>query len=107
MEEETCVRLIRYIFSCDNFGVASEKKEGAHIIGDIYRKGFLRSLDAKATRRIPLAKKFVILRPVAWFYQVLRWGVNGAFKLLIKGDGGSVSVKELNRQKKLLKDLGV
>lgn len=105
--EKTCARVIRYIFSCDNFGVASERKEGAHIIGVIFRKGFIRSLDVRATNHIPLAKKFVILRPIAWLYQVLRWGIIGPFKLLIKGEGDSVSLKELNRQKKLFKDLGV
>ena len=107
VEEEICIRLIQYIFSCGNFGVPSEGKEEAHIIGNIYRKGLFRSLDASATTHIPISKKLVFLRPIAWLYQVLRWGVNGVLRLLAKGDGGSVSVKELNRQKNLLKDLGV
>lgn len=105
-DDEICERLIQYIFACDNFGVSSEDDEAVHRMGTIFRAGFFRSFDKAALDHVPVARKHAVLRPIAWGYQILRWAINGPRKLM-KRDEGSVSVEELKRQKKLMKDLGV
>ncbi len=107
---ELCEKLLHYIFSCDNFGISSEGKEATHIVGNYYRQGLfrtIRTIDDYATTHIPIAKKIPILRPFAWVYQLFRWGIVGTYKLLKKSNRGSLSMKELNSHKQLLKDLGV
>ena len=107
VEDGLCEKIIQYIFSCDNFGVSSEGKEATHLIGNIFRTGFFRSVDFSATCHFPIAKKILILRPFAWIYQLLRWGLVGTCKLIRSRDRGPLSMKELNGHRQLLKDLGV
>ena len=105
---KTCYALLEYMFNQGNFGrKAGELDAGAKFFTESLNTGGLfRRLDRSASYSMPIVKKYPILRPVGWVYQMGRYIKRGLEREFF--DGNLYEDMETGKQRrKLMKDLGI
>lgn len=107
-DEVTCDELLAYMMFQGNFGrKAGEADAGAKFFTESMNSGGLfRRLDRSASYSMPIIKKYPILRPVGWIYQMGRYIGLGLGRELI--DGSLQDDMEAGKQRrKLMENLGI
>lgn len=107
-DEATCDELLAYMMFQGNFGrKAGEADAGAKFFTESMNSGGLfRRLDRSASYSMPIIKKYPILRPVGWIYQMGRYIGLGLGRELI--DGSLQDDMEAGKQRrKLMENLGI
>lgn len=100
VNEDVCEEVIEMILDCNNFGFADRRKAVISSRNEIKNKGYLKMLNQRAIKHIPAAEKIIILRPVAWMYQIIRWAVQWVryVALAPKDSEGARQYRELYRK---------
>ncbi len=107
VDDEVCTALLEFLFSCDNFGFAKAVEEDVHKIDTIVNQGVVFMLDRRAVEHMPIAKKLVFLRPVAWIYQIFRWCFSG-IRMLVTYRNFVGNLNDIhNTNRKLFTDIGI
>lgn len=107
-DDATCYALLEYMMNQGNFGrKAGESDAGAKFFTESMNTGgLLRRLDRSASYSMPIIKKYPILRPVGWIYQVGRYIGLGLGREIL--DGNLQGDMEAGRQRrKLMENLGI
>ena len=107
-EEDTCNTLLEFMLNQGNFGrKAGDSDAGAKFFTEsLDTGGLLRRLDRSASYSMPIIKKYPILRPVGWIYQMGRYISLGLGRELI--DGSLQDDMEAGKQRrKLMENLGI
>ena len=107
-DEATCYALLEYMLNQGNFGrKAGEADSGAKFFTEsLNTGGLLRRLDRSASYSMPIIKKYPILRPVGWVYQMGRYIKRGLDRELT--DGNLYEDMETGKQRrKLMENLGI
>ena len=107
VEESVCEELLGLLFSCDNFGFTEETNLAESTFNACARRGMLKAFNLKAMQNFPAASRIVILRPIAWLYQLIIWTFKGICAVVIRGERLGFSTQNVREQKKILKDIGV
>ena len=107
-DEDTCYALLEYMLNQGNFGrKAGEADAGAKFFTESMNTGGLfRRFDRSATYSMPIIKKYPILRPIGWVYQMGRYIKRGMDRELL--DGSLHEDMEAGKQRrKLMENLGI
>ena len=101
-DEEVADQLLYRILFDGNFG--NERYKGEIIKNSFRREGTYKYLQRVGIKNLPLAQKYVFLRPIAWLYQFFRFSINGLIGL-IKGEKLFRDEKDIMSLKELWKEL--
>ena len=107
-DEDTCNALLAYMMNQGNFGCkAGDSDAGVRFFTESMNTGGLfRRLDRSASYSMPVIKKYPLLRPVGWIYQIGRYVKRGLDREI--NDGNLYADMEAGRQRrKLMKNLGI
>lgn len=109
VNEKTCDQLMDYIMSCGNFGIKRKTDEDVVTNALVYARtplSTLRLLQERGLVNWKACRKYSVLRPFAWVYQLIRYLISG----LMQRDAVPKLKKEFNiasQRKKLFDELGV
>lgn len=107
--EKTCNQLMDYIMSCGNFGIKRKSDEDIVTNTLVYARtplSALRLLQERGLVNWKACRKYTLLRPFAWMYQLFRYLLSG----LKQRDAVSKLKQEYNiasQRKQLFDELGV
>lgn len=101
-DEEVADQLLYRILFDGNFG--NERYKGEIVKNSFRREGTYKYLQRVGIKNLPLAQKYVFVRPIAWLYQFFRFSINGLIGL-IKGEKLFRDDKDIMNLKELWKEL--
>ena len=107
-DEDTCYALLEYMLNQGNFGrKAGEADAGAKFFTESMDTGGLfRRLDRSASYSMPIIKKYPILRPVGWVYQMGRYIKRGLDRERTYGNLHN-DMETGKQRRKLMENLGI
>ena len=108
VDDATCGELLSYMLYQGNFGrKAGEADAGAKFFTDsMDAEGLFRTIDRSASYSMPIIKRYPILRPIGWIYQMGRYIKRGIYREML--DGSLQEDLEAGRQRrKLMENLGI
>ena len=107
-DDATCYALLEYMMNQGNFGRKAGESDAAakFFTESMNTGGLLRRLNRSASYSMPIIKKYPILRPVGWVYQMGRYLKRGLVREFINGN--LQEDMETGRQRrKLMQNLGI
>ena len=73
-DDYLCDQLMEYVFQQGDFGIKTKEAESElRLLSDSQSTGFFTRMANSSLYSMPIAKKYVILRPIAWIYQLIRY----------------------------------
>ena len=77
-DDELCDMLMEYVFQQGDFGTkAGEKDAEVRVLTDVQKSGgFIKRFKDSSLYSMPAARKYKILLPVAWIYQLFRYATS-------------------------------